>query len=271
MDYLDPLCAVLSVARGTRVQWVLYEQIDKEGNIVRRCHHAKITKNYGGLNLIHPTQLEDNQSFLDVALPACMDRKNQYALNPRTINAYLDAKAEGDFLELRGVKLAVAMELLRTSLFEEPESPFKQNIIDKDLFKELLPKIDSAIRHVCGHNASSDEKDAICAKLPGLNRRSFSNHIRKLVRSLKLNIPVNDQRLFISCRNKLVHEGAYYCKAATYAERKDVQALESPVQEYFFLVHFLDRIFLRMLGYSGTYLDWSYSQPPKMGTLEVAQ
>jgi hypothetical protein len=271
MDCLDPLCAVLSIARGTRVQWVLYEQIDREGNMVRRCHHAKITKNYGGLNLIHPTRLEDNQSFLDVALPACKDRKNQYALNPRTINAYLDAKAEGDFLELRGAKLAVAMELLRSSLLGEQESPIQANIIDEDHFKELLPEIESAIRQVCGNHTSSDEKIAICAKLPGLNRRSFSNHIRKLIRSLKLQIPVNDQRLFISCRNKLVHEGAYYCKAATSAERKDVQALKSPVQEYFFLVHFLDRIFLRMLGYSGAYLDWSYSQPPKLRTLEVVQ
>jgi len=271
IDSVDALCAVLSIARGTRVQWVLWEQLDKDGNLVHRSHHSKITKNYCGLNLIDPNQLEDNQSFLDVALPAYQDTKNHYALNQRTIGAYLDAKAEGDFLELRGAKLAVAMELLRTSLLEDPESKMETNILEENHFEKLSPKIGSAIRDACGCNVSSNDKNAICAKIPGLNRRSFSNHLRKLTRSLGLPIPINDQRLFISCRNKLVHEGAYYCKAATPIERESVRALESPVQEYFFLVHFLDRIFLRLLGYSGPYLDWSYPHRPKVKVLEVVQ
>jgi hypothetical protein len=72
----------------------------------------------------------------------------------------------------------------------------------------------------------------------------------------QLIVEPDDIKLFVECRNKLVHEGRFYCTAATLREIKRCQPLASPLLECMFLVNFLDRIFLKLLGYGGSYIEW---------------
>src|SRR5215475_5781400 len=48
----------------------------------------------------------------------------------------------------------------------------------------------------------------------------FDQLIERLCAYLDLAVAQDDIRLFVTCRNKLVHEGRFYCRAATSEERE---------------------------------------------------
>jgi hypothetical protein len=122
----------------------------------------------------------------------------------------LDAKAEADYLEMRGVKFAVAMEILKT------------------LFRKSM----------------------------NINGGAFKSLIQNLCNSINLSVSKQEIDLFVKCRNSLIHEGEFFCITAKPKQRKRFHALGTQTEEYLFLVNFLDRVFLKLLGYSGPYIDW---------------
>jgi hypothetical protein len=265
-SYARALCDVLSVANGTPVQWITSTYLDAAEEPIRRIHNAGITKDYSGHHLISPHRADTSQLFLDVALPAYGRKRQDYRLDSGTISAYLDAKAEHDFLELRGVKAVVAMEMLRTTMLNIPHVGISSTIVDPRAYEEMSPLIAAALRDRLGCSVSSNDKAAMLAHVPALNRRSFRNHLRKIVRFLGASISATEQQLFIACRNKLVHECAFYCQAATESERKEIQPLETRWAEYSFLTHVLDRLFLALFEYPGAYYDWTPREGPKLSS-----
>lgn len=72
---------------------------------------------------------------------------------------------------------------------------------------------------------------------------------------------------FVAARNKLVHEGHFYCERVTDRERTKVASFATPKAEWFWLLHFVDRLFLRALGYEGQYVDWSTPSKPDVREL----
>jgi hypothetical protein len=112
---INNICYLISVARGTRVNWIYYKLYNDNIPILI-VHQNRITKRFNSsLNLITNDYSECNiKSFLECTYDTYLARKDQYQLDRGTIDAYLDAKAEGDFLEMRGAKLAIAMERLKS-------------------------------------------------------------------------------------------------------------------------------------------------------------
>jgi hypothetical protein len=86
---------------------------------------------------------------------------------------------------------------------------------------------------------------------------TFKSLIENLCNFLNLSVSKQEIDLFVECRNCLIHEGEFYCKTATPKQRKRCKPLNTQTEEYLFLVNFLDRVFLKLLGYSGPYIDWS--------------
>jgi hypothetical protein len=76
------------------------------------------------------------------------------------------------------------------------------------------------------------------------------------LKHIGLTISSKDLNLFIYCRNSLVHTGRFYYETATLEESKECKPLPSKTHEFLFLVHTLDKIFLKLLGYDGPYIDW---------------
>jgi hypothetical protein len=105
----------------------------------------------------------------------------------------------------------------------------------------------------------------IYSKLRGFNRRSFADLLGDFFNSIGLRPTTREVQLFIQCRNKLVHAGEFYSVAATTEERARCEPLSSPREEYYFMVNFLDQIFLRILGYSGQYVDYRTLIPGPLG------
>jgi hypothetical protein len=271
-EVIDDLCYLLSVARGTKIQWIYCDRYDESGGLVMRTHSSRITKPYCPLAVIDPRcdGRDETKAFLELAYSAYVSKRDSHRLNRGTIDAYLDAKAENDYLETRGVKLAVALEMLKAVFVELPDSLAKEFVLNEEDFKKLVQPISEAVDKILEQEGvEKDTRKAICGdkKIEGLNRRAFRYFIDKLCKQIRLNVEETEIKLFVECRDKLVHKGRFYFEAATQQERENCLPLPSKTHEYFFLVNFLDRIFLKLLGYSGTYIDWRVPGKPDRSQL----
>ena len=266
-EVVDDLCYILSVARGTKIQWVYCDSYNAVGSLVSRKHCSRITKPYCPLTIIHLVSSggRETKTFIEQTYKAYVAKRESYKLSKGTIDAYLDAKAEADYLEMRGIKLAVAMEILKAVFIELPDAPMKEYIIEDKKFKELSPYLCKAMdEFLQAEKIDRDSRKAMCnnKKVLELNRRSFAYFLKKLCRHIDLRIGEDDIKLFVQCRNKLVHDGRFYCAIATPDEQNECKPLPSKSHEYRFLVNFLDRVFLKLLGYNGPYIDWRIPSNP---------
>lgn len=266
-EVLDDLCYVLSVARGTKIQWIYCDHYNGIGKLISRIHSSRITKPYCPLKIIDSIAGGggETKTFIEQAYKVYVEKRESYKLSRRTIDAYLDAKAEADYLEMRGIKLAVAMEILKSVFVELPDAPMKAYIIEEEKFKELSPHLCKVMdEFLQTEKIERDSRKAMCndKKVLELNRRSFAYFLKKLCGHIDLIISEDDIRLFVQCRNKLVHYGRFYCAIAKPEEENQCKLLPSKSHEYYFLVNFLDKVFLRLLGYSGPYIDWRVPGSP---------
>jgi hypothetical protein len=253
---VNDLCYLLSVARGAKIQWLYQDHYNTTGTRITRVHREHVAKPYGPLAVIDPRDwgADETKTFVERAFHTYAARREPFLLDKGVIDAYLDAKAEGDYLQMRGVKVAVALEMLKDAFVQQPG--ITDRVIDEAVFVQLLPTVQAAIAAALQHPVvSRDQVQAIINKAGSLNWRSLRAVVSKLCRQIQFR-PSNDELdLFIRCRNSLVHQGEFYCLSATPAERQDRAPLPTPAAEYFFLVNVLDRIFLRLLDYDGTYVD----------------
>ena len=264
-SFVDNLCWILSVARGTSIQWIYIYLYDDRGNCTSRSFFPRKTKPYCPLYIIAPI-IKDTKLFLEKVYPSYIERRDSYRLNEGIIASYIDAKIETDYLEARGVKLVVAMEMLKDMFLELPDTPIKYRIIEDNDFKELLEDLQKAIGNVLKSNGriSKSERGDIYKNILGLNHRSFPQVLEKLCEKLDFEPKKEDIDLFITCRNSLVHRGRYYCQTATPEEKAKRNPKSTAFEEYMFLVNFLDRIFLKMLNYGENhYIDWSKLPPTR--------
>lgn len=164
----DDVCYLLSVARGTKINWIT--RVDElDGRIAGENRSSRITKPYGALPVIDYRRLEDTGYFLNATIETYLQRRDAWHLSLGLIDAYLDAKSANDYLQLRGVKLAVAIEMLKSSFltatcrpwFIRPEFEFEQTKGD------LQKKVKDVLK---GAQWDSEERSALYKNLAGLNR-----------------------------------------------------------------------------------------------------
>jgi hypothetical protein len=253
---VNDLCYLLSVSQGTTIQWVYCDHYEKSGKCLSRKHAARIVKAYSPLSIINIAR--EVMIFLEKTYDAFVTNRELYQLD-MLIEAYLAAKDENDPLQLRGVKLAVAIEALKAVLLKVPELNTTEYILEYDFFKSLRGKIQKFMSQELKKEKNIDktERDAMYKKLPELNRRAFEDVLTAFFNHIGLRVEAQDLDHFISSRNSLVHQVRFYSETATEDERKKVEPFHSLEEEYFFLVSFLDKVILKLLGYSGPYSDWS--------------
>ncbi len=130
-EVVNVLCYLLSVARGTKIQYIFCDQYDASVHLISRSHYSNVTKAYSPLPIIEPSVWNETKEFIESAYPVYTAKREAYRLERGTIDAYLDAKAEHDYLEMRAIKLAVAMGMLREVFLNRAESPSK-NVVDEE-------------------------------------------------------------------------------------------------------------------------------------------
>ena len=175
------------------------------------------------------------------------------------MDAYLDAKVEHDFLETRAGKLALAIEKLKHTFLRSGVADVGEYVVPDATFQPLVADIVKTIRPILENAGNPAEKVAMIAsegKVGGLNRAAFRGILKALCRYASLTVPSKEIELFILCRDYLVHTGQFYCQGGTAEEWANVPPAATPLEEFCFLISFLDRVFLKLFGYSGEYFDW---------------
>lgn len=261
LKMIDNLCYLLSIARGTKIQWIYYNLYNYEGKLISRTHSSRITRPYCPTPVIdHRIQGRNEfKNFIENAYPIYLKRRDSYNLNRGVIDAYLEGKAEGNYLQTRGVKLAVAMEMLKDVFLTTSDASIKEYIMENERFETFLDPLCKGIRETLSSQIEDSTLDRLCCKsnqkrLACLNRVSFRQAVNSLCRSINF-IPREDLSLFIYCRDSLIHIGKFYCETATDKQKAVCKPLQGPKYEYFFLVDFLDKIFLKFFDYHGIYIS----------------
>jgi hypothetical protein len=215
-EIAEDVCYLLSIACGTKVQWITYEECDDERKSLAWIHSNKVTKRYVPLPTIDYRELKDTEQFLLSTLATFIQRKPTWELSKGLIDSYLDAKQDADYLETRALKLVAAVER----------------------FKRIF-----------------------IANLRGASRQPFGRVLDAIHEFLDIEISAEDRNLFVRCRNSLVHDGRFYCELASDEDRGSVSPQSEKSQEHYWLLHVVDRLFLRLVGYEGPYVDWSATNP----------
>jgi hypothetical protein len=76
-----------------------------------------------------------------------------------------------------------------------------------------------------------------------------------LSKRFDLKVSDEDVQTFVRSRNALVHRGRFACTLPVEDEQSNAHVFSGHVDEWLFMVNMLDRVFLRMLGYDGPYLN----------------
>lgn len=256
-DVLNNLCYLLSVAQGTKIQWIYSYQYDETGALLLKQHDSNVTKVCDPLSLIEGVR--ETKEFLEGRYNSYVTNRERYRLAQGLIDAYMDAKAEADYLQTRGIKLAVVMEMLKVVFLNVPGIVQGGDLIlTKQTFHVFQSLIENPLRYALSIiGVDESDQDEIWNKTEELNRKSFKPILKSIFKYIGLDIPKGDLDLFVACRNSLVHTGRFFSETARQKDLKRYKVSFDNIgrDEYYFLVNVLDKVFLRLLGYSGRYIE----------------
>lgn len=259
----DALCRVLSVARGTHIAWIYKVSLDSTGNPVTRVHSNRITRDYhDGLPLLSdsPDDAEPTQVFAETTFPAYVVKSSEYMLDGGSLDTYLEAKSEEQYLEMRALKATVAMEMLAARHCSSCVAPQFNLIINPTVFNSLIEELSSSICDIVlrtTKNKKDAKRVAGRGRVLGLNQRSLGERIQRMWKGIGLLASPQDAKLFAVSRNCLAHTGRFACSPENRAtvDGQDIPWSTS-IEEYGFLMSLLDRTILRILDYDGPYINW---------------
>lgn len=252
---VDDLCYLLSVAQGTKIQWIYIDRRGVGNCAISRQHLNRSTKRYNSSKLIPTSGIEE---FIKCTYPVYKEKRIALRLDKGLIDAYLDAQSQEDYIETRAVKLAVTIEMLKATLLELPEFELNEYIMDNDYFKDqIAPKLCNKLRDIqikeAAHISYFKNKNIefYCLNnINCINRVSFRRILKKICKFVCPTLK-KDINKFVDSRNSLVHNAKFNCQMLN--PKCDNSA---KVEEYFFLINFINILFLRLLGYNGDYYDY---------------
>src|SRR5947209_17557637 len=130
-----------------------------------KIHSSIVLKVYSPLSIINHDR--EVKTFLEKTYSDYVANCERYQLDLGTIDAYLDAKAENDYLQLRGIKLVVAMEALKDVFLRIPQSPVQEYVpTSGSLRKKLTPEIEKSVRAILTNaKVENSVQDAVCEEL----------------------------------------------------------------------------------------------------------
>lgn len=236
---LDDLCTLLSLARGTPINWIYYDVYSEPDAVIATHHRNAVTRSYAWSPLIDERS-EDTKHFLETTFGPFVEQKEVYKLD-WAVEAYLDAKSESSYLQTRGLRAVITMEFLKSRFVDHYGMRY---IMEEETFKRNLQTICEEVKRIlleCLPSLESLQVQMMLAKIAGLNAKSFRSSLREMFDSIGLAYSGTELQSFIDSRNALVHRGDFHT--------------ENRREEYFRIINLLDRVLLKMLEYDYCYLD----------------
>jgi hypothetical protein len=187
-EFMDNLVLILSVATGTKVQHVYLEKRSGEGRVLSRTHRNRVTKRYGSLSLLDTgvKSGDEMKAFVEKVYDTFAARKADYRLNRGLVDSFLDARAQADYLELRGVKVAATVEMMKDLFVSAATGHQQEFVIEPKKFDKLRRKISKSVSDVLKGEVSDDQIKAVKDKLGELNRKTFKSSLEALYSYLGL-------------------------------------------------------------------------------------
>lgn len=259
---VDNICDIISIMRGTKITWLYYTWFNETGEIIGKCHANRITKTFSPLYLISPRDGRDETKyFIESVYPNFVERKNNFHFDTPLLNVYLEAKEETTYISTRASCLVITLEMImRVIYFSLPERKYKEKILEKNDFSKLKRCLKKAIHDNLDGDDKKETRSLLYHNLECVNRTSFSDLIEDFNSLFSCNFGKDEITAVINSRNALIHTGNFYCLLIEDENKtKDRSKLG---EEYFFLTHFLDKIILKIIGYSGPYWSWEHGPSP---------
>jgi len=242
------LCLLLTLARGCRVEWIGYEVMTVAGQVFESFHKNAVTKPYGTLHLIGLLPAQDTLDFVSTTYPALTRCEQQWELR-KAIDAYTDAKVEVDFLEFRALKMAIVMEHLKGRYLTQQNRVYLINPTKYQQHEESIIRFVEWVLRTIFPKVETEKIELMAKHAQGFNWYPFSRALAELCKSIRLRINSSERRRFVEIRNELVHRMAFHPSQGTEWE------------QYAFLMTFVGKTLLAILGYSGNFYDWT--EPPR--------
>lgn len=260
------LCALLSVARGTKVQWISRSKSLLDGTVIERCHNTNVVRPFGWMAPIDARSGKATKSFVENAYPVFLAREHSFRLLAM-IDAYTSARSDTDFVEMRGAKLTVALEAIKqefinghdvsTGLLLGPEitGPITVDFIESIANQLRAYKVEEGI---IGQIATKQN-------VINLFRRTFRDMLTTMADELGIELDAEELRWFVRSRNALIHNGKFWCSLEP--PTPGSPRPKNSTEELLFDVYFLDRIMLAVCGHEGEYVDWRDLQGSSRATV----
>ena len=252
---IKDLCYILSVGSGSKVQWI-FENVWAKGSLVYARHLLVPNKPYNSQTIIDAERhIEDWAKFIKVAAPmyqAYVELFGEIKGIPRimaAIDVFVDARIPIDFIQTKGIKLAISMEIIK-EMFNVawiPETKMLKSSEAKKMEKEIKTNIEPILKIYFPEEAV----ESTLGKIYQLNRVPFETILINGFAQIKFAPVKQDLELFIMNRNSLVHQGRFYSETATDDQKERCPPLKSAEEDYIFTSNFLVEVFLALLGYRG--------------------
>ncbi|MFA4837785.1 MAG: hypothetical protein WC749_17180, partial [Dehalococcoidia bacterium] len=240
VEKVNELCCLLSLARGTKINWINVELVGDDGDTAHAILKNSVTWPFSSLNLIDDQTPNDTPLFIEKAYPAYLKYRDMYNLDI-AIEQYLDAKRETAYLETRGLAAVALIDSLQQSYASE-------NGI-AEIVKGFGQQADKVREHLKSSikavfpNIKDEELHEMLQKIRELNRRSFLNLLTVWTHDLDLQITDSELTAVKDTRNSLAHKMRF----------KSIEQ-EGKVREYFRLINLINQVFLKLLGYTGHFI-----------------
>jgi len=274
IERCNEICCLLSICRGSKIFWTYYHCFNEHGDLVSQTYCDTVTRPLSELpELISskPRGVTATIKFLENAYVTLLENAilRKYLL--RFSNVFIEAREGRSFIESRGVRIVVVIEMLNKYVLEDPRFEISEDILDSSAKQDLKKIIKECSEVIAEQIQDSDTirlfnrwnlptSDAIEAQnkvfnnradliinLKGINHTPFKKLVIRLCEKINLNATPDEIQWFVCCRNTLIHTGKYY---------SDSKGDHATHQEYLFLVNFLDKIFLKLYNYSGEYNNY---------------
>ncbi|MBA7560590.1 hypothetical protein ES695_14445 [Candidatus Atribacteria bacterium 1244-E10-H5-B2] len=250
IEILDDICHLLSMAQGTKIQWISYKFY--KDSYVHEKYLNRVTSSYAPFFII-AQDINSIKNFIETVYSTFIERKDTYHLK-WIINAFLDSKSEGRYLGTRGLRAVVVMEMLRGYFLKTRniDDDIFQPMVFRKIRKNIKKEIERILEYDIKNNVDlSVEKKMLFSKIPELNRKPFKEILIRFLESINFDVEKENDNIkcFIKSRNALVHRGQFFYDIYNESDCK----YKSSFEEFTFIINFIDKVILKLIGYSGLY------------------
>lgn len=234
-DSVDIICRLLSIVSSSRVEWILCKYKDKAGVIFQYILRRRITRSFGREPLISQNRMEP---YLRAAFPNFTHASKDWNL-PVAIDILTEAMLPQQFIELRGLKLAICMEHLKNAFLTRTN---RVTIINANDFSKCLGSLKSEFVSLASKafsKMSPQDTDIkmMSSHLQGINYYPFGRALKLICDCLGLKKNSDERYQFKNIRDSLVHYSIFPNNYGV------------PSSQLNFMISFVSDILLATLGY----------------------